>query len=102
VKADLISSGNFAEITRLTKESIFTMLGFEFAHLGINEKNKDKALNSANLLSHLFYFPIKNGPRNIVFKGGLFLNRYNHKGQVKIPPYTQYMSVFKILQSLLL
>ena len=36
----------------------------------------------------------KNRPRNFVFKGGLFLNRYNHKGQVKYSPYTQYMSVF--------
>ena len=26
---------------------------------------------------------------------GIFLNRYNHKGQVKISPYTRYMSVFK-------
>ncbi|GAG19057.1 unnamed protein product, partial [marine sediment metagenome] len=40
VKADLISSGSFSEITRITKEAISTMLGFEFAHLGINEENK--------------------------------------------------------------
>ena len=37
---------------------------------------------------------IKNRPRNFVFKGGLFQNRYNHKGQVKFSSYTQYMSVF--------
>ena len=61
VKPELISSGNFAEITRLTKEAISTMLGFEFAHLGINEKSEDKALNSANLLSRLFYLPVKEG-----------------------------------------
>ena len=36
----------------------------------------------------------KNRPRNIVFKGGLFCFRYNRKGQGKISPYTQYMSVF--------
>jgi len=65
VKANLISSGNFDEITRLTKEAVSTMLGFEFAHLGINEENKDKALNSANQLSHLFYFPIKKGTSSI-------------------------------------
>lgn len=59
VKPELISSGNFDEITRLTKEAVSTMLGFEFAHLGINEETKDKALNSANLLSRLFNFPIK-------------------------------------------
>jgi 2-dehydro-3-deoxyphosphogluconate aldolase/(4S)-4-hydroxy-2-oxoglutarate aldolase len=65
VKPELISSGNFDEITRLTKESISIMLGFEFAHLGINEENKDKALNSANLLSHLFYLTVNEGTTSV-------------------------------------
>ncbi len=65
VKPEFISSGNFAEITRLTREAVSTMLGFEFAHLGINEENKDKALNSANLLSHLFYFFVKEGVTSV-------------------------------------
>jgi len=71
VKPELISSSNFDEITRLTKEAISTMLGFEFAHLGINEDNKDKALNSANQLSRLFYLPVKEGASSI-FAGSDF------------------------------
>jgi len=71
VKPELISSGNFDEITRITKEAVSTMLGFEFTHLGINEETKDKALNSANQLSHLFYFPIKEGT-NSIFAGSGF------------------------------
>jgi len=71
VKANLISSGNFAEITRLTQEAISIMLGFEFAHLGINEETEDEALNSANLLSGLFYLPIKEGTSSI-FAGSDF------------------------------
>jgi len=71
VKPELISSGNFSEITRLTKEAISIMLGFEFAHLGINEENEDKALNSVNRLSHLFYLPIKEGTSSI-FAGSAF------------------------------
>jgi len=71
VKPDLISSGNFAEITRLTKEAVSIVLGFEFAHLGINEETKDKALNSANLLSGLFNFPLKKGTSSI-FAGSTF------------------------------
>jgi 2-dehydro-3-deoxyphosphogluconate aldolase/(4S)-4-hydroxy-2-oxoglutarate aldolase len=71
VKPELISSGNFAEITRLTKEAVSTMLGFEFSHLGINEETKDKALNSANQLSHLFYFSVKEGT-NSIFAGSGF------------------------------
>lgn len=78
VKPELISSGNFDEITRLTKEAISIMLGFEFAHLGINEEDEDKALNSANQLSHLFYLPVKEGTSS-VFAGPAFeviKNRY--------------------------
>ena len=71
VKPDLISSDNFAEITRLTREAVSTMLGFEFAHIGINEESRDKALNFANLLSHLFNFPLKEGT-NSIFAGSNF------------------------------
>jgi len=84
VKADLISSGSFDEITRITKEAISTMLGFEFAHLGINEDNKDKALNSANQLSHLFYLPVKEGTSSIFAGPGFevmkkqYLGKYGH------------------------
>ncbi len=84
VKVELISSGNFDEITRLTKEAVSIMLGFEFVHLGINEENKDKALNSAHLLSHLFYFPIKEGTSSIFADPGFeiikneFLGEHGH------------------------
>ena len=84
VKDNLISSGNFKEITRLTQEAVAVMLGFEFAHLGINEENEDKALNSASLLSHLFYFPIKEGTSSIFAGSGFevmkkqYLGKYGH------------------------
>jgi len=65
VKANLISSGNFEEVTRLTKESISTMLGFELAHLGINEEDNDHALQSANLFLQMFHFPVKEGNSSI-------------------------------------
>jgi len=81
VKPELISSGNFTEITRLTKEAISTMLGFEFAHLGINEENEDKALNSASLLSHLFYFPIKEGTSSIFAGPGFEVMKNQYLGK---------------------
>jgi len=81
VKADLISSGNFDEITRITKEAISTMLGFEFTHLGINEENKDKALNSANQLSNLFYFPIKEGTSSIFTGSGFEVMKNQYLGK---------------------
>jgi len=81
VKADLISSGNFNEITRITKEAISTMLGFEFAHLGINEENKDKALDSANQLSHLFYLPVKEGTSSIFAGPGFEVIKNKYLGE---------------------
>ena len=84
VKAELISSGNFSEITRLIKEAVAIMLGFELAHLGINEEDEDKALNSANLLSHLFYLPIKEGTSSVFAGSGFevvknrFLGEHGH------------------------
>jgi len=81
VKPELISSGNFTDITRLTKEAVSTMLGFEFAHLGINEENKDKALNSANQLSHLFYFPIKERTSSIFAGSGFEVIKNKYLGK---------------------
>ena len=81
VKPELISSGNFSEITRLTQEAVSTMLGFEFAHLGINEENKDKALDSVNLLSHLFYFPIKEGTSSIFAGSGFEVMKNQYLGK---------------------
>jgi len=50
-------------------------------------------VKSVRAFVYLLYY--KNRPRNIVFKGGLFQNRYNHKGQVKFSSYTTlYISVF--------
>ena len=81
VKPELISLGNFDEITRLTKEAISIMLGFEFAHLGINEEDEDKALNSANLLSHLFYLPIKEGTSSIFAGPGFEVMKKQYLGK---------------------
>jgi len=81
VKDSLISSGNFNEITRLTKEAVAIMLGFEFAHLGINEEDEDKALNSANLLSHLFYLPIKEGTSSIFAGPGFEVMKKQYLGK---------------------
>jgi 2-dehydro-3-deoxyphosphogluconate aldolase/(4S)-4-hydroxy-2-oxoglutarate aldolase len=80
VKADLISSGNFGEITRLTEEAVATMLGFEFTHLGINEETTEKALGSANLLSQLFSFPVKEGSSSVFAGTGFEVMKSKYLG----------------------
>jgi len=61
VKSELINEGSFNEITNLVKQAIATMLGFEFAHVGINMENEKDALQSASLLQKMFNFNVRNG-----------------------------------------
>jgi 2-dehydro-3-deoxyphosphogluconate aldolase/(4S)-4-hydroxy-2-oxoglutarate aldolase len=84
VKADLISSGRFDDIIRLVKEAVCKLLGFEFAHLGINEETEEKALGAANALSELFNFPVKEGTSSVLAGAGIevtkkpFLGKKGH------------------------
>ena len=68
---DLVSSGKSDEITKLAKEAVGIVLGFEFAHLGINNDTADKAFQDANFFSEFFYLPVKEGP-NSIFAGTRF------------------------------
>lgn len=61
VKTELISAGKFEEITALTKEAVRILLGFELAHVGLNEGNAENAGKSVELFSRLFHFPAVEG-----------------------------------------
>ena len=65
VKADLINDGNWDEITRLTKEAVNAMLGFELEHIGVNCENEDEAMQTAKLFELAFGFGIANGSSSI-------------------------------------
>ena len=65
VKPELISAGNFSEITQITKEAVQLMLGFEFAHLGINEENADSASKSGSTFADLFNFKVNDGSSSV-------------------------------------
>jgi 2-dehydro-3-deoxyphosphogluconate aldolase/(4S)-4-hydroxy-2-oxoglutarate aldolase len=81
VKADLIASGRFDEITKLTREAVSTMLGFAFAHLGINEESRDKASASATFLSNLFFFSVNEGANSIFASQGLEITKSPFPGK---------------------
>lgn len=68
VKGSLIDAGEFDKIVDLCKEAVASMLGFEFAHVGINTENEEAAMAVAEKFSKLFNFPIKNG-NSAVFAG---------------------------------
>jgi 2-dehydro-3-deoxyphosphogluconate aldolase / (4S)-4-hydroxy-2-oxoglutarate aldolase len=58
VKGELISAGKFEEITALTREAVRILLGFELAHVGLNEENGENASRDVELFSRLFRFPV--------------------------------------------
>ncbi len=60
-KESMIAAGKFDEITRLAREAVQISLGFELAHLGINESTADAALAGAETMARLFSFPVKVG-----------------------------------------
>lgn len=68
VKPDLINSGSFDEITRLSREAVQSMLGFELAHVGINGENADAAMATAKMFETMFGFSRKEG-NSSVFAG---------------------------------
>ncbi len=79
-----ISQHRFDEITRLAREAVAISLGFELAHVGINEASGESAMEAAQALSRAFLFPIKDGTSS-VFAGtgfeimkGPFLGTHGH------------------------
>ncbi len=54
VSRDLMASGKFEQITVLTKEAVTKILGFELAHVGINEKGENEADCTASTIAGLF------------------------------------------------
>ena len=81
VKSDLILSGNFPEITNLTKEAISTMLGFQMVHIGINEESTESALRSAQIISNNFYFQVKEGNSSVFAGLGFELMKKKYFGE---------------------
>lgn len=67
VKDSLIKAGKFDEITRLTREAVNTMLGFEVRHVGMNIDTKDKAAGMAADFKNIFGFERSDAPGQVGF-----------------------------------
>lgn len=81
VPSDIISTGNFEEITRLTKETVLKMLGFELGHIGINESSEDKAKSTADAFSTLFGFLQKDGKSSVFAGSGIEVMKSPYLGE---------------------
>lgn len=75
VKDELIKKGDFAEITRLVREAVSLMLGFDLAHIGINAKDSETALNIAKRFSDIFNLPLKEGNSSNFAGSGIEVNK---------------------------
>ena len=56
-----IKNGDWAGITAACKKAMDISLGFELAHVGVNNEDKDQAGASANVLGSIFGLPVKVG-----------------------------------------
>ena len=80
VKADLIASENWAEITRLCKEATVKLQGLELAHVGINLPDADAAANVADEFAKLG-LEIKNGNSSIFMNKEIEVMKKNYLGK---------------------
>lgn len=72
VKESYIDNDNWDEITKLTKQSVSTMLGLEIGHIGINHENAEQAKNTAAMLSLLLDKDVERESEKGMFVGGQF------------------------------
>lgn len=80
VKEDLIKDRNFNEITRLAREAVNKVLGFDVAHIGINTPDADSSFKTAKKFEDLFGFPIKEGNSSNFAGTGIEVNKSKGSG----------------------
>ncbi len=71
VKDELVKEKKWDEITALTRNAVNTMLGLEFAHIGINNDNAEEAAKGAKLFELMFGMPLRETSKSI-FTGNAF------------------------------
>jgi len=75
VRDEMIKKGNFSEITRLTREAINLILGFELAHIGINMPDADSSLTVTKKFVQMFNFSLKEGNSSNFAGPGIEVNK---------------------------
>ena len=75
VKDELIKKGDFAEITRLAREAVNLMLGFDMAHIGINSSDAGTSMDISKKFSNIFSLPLKEGNSSNFAGTGIEVNK---------------------------
>ncbi len=75
-----INNKNFGKITRIVKESIDILLGFELAHIGINTESEKESLAIAKMFTDTFGFNLKKGNSSNFSGTGIEVNKSKGPG----------------------
>lgn len=70
-----IKAQNFDAITKVVKESIDVLLGFELAHIGINAASEGESMSVAEAFAQGFGFAVKQGNSSNFAGGGIEVNK---------------------------
>lgn len=70
-----INAKNFGAITKVVKESINALLGFELGHIGINAADADASIGVAEMFETGFGFAIKQGNSSNFAGAGIEVNK---------------------------
>lgn len=80
-KTSDISNQNFAAITENAKKAIEILLGFEIAHIGINQDTEVAASSLAFNIHKAFSFPITEGDSSIFLSSHIEITKAKYPGQ---------------------
>ena len=80
VKADLIESENWAEITKLCKEAVQKLQGIQLSHVGVNLPDEASAMNAASDFAK-FGLAIKDSVSSIFMNNSIELSKGNATGK---------------------
>ena len=80
VKKDLVAAGKFDEITKLTRQAVEKMLGFEVRHVGVNLTSEAEAEELADKFADMFGFEKKVGNSSIFSGTGFELMKNGGRG----------------------
>jgi len=80
VKSDLIENENWQEITKLCKEAVVALHGFELVHIGLNADNADEAMKAAEMFA-FFGFAPKDGNSSIFNASCIEIMKGNGRGK---------------------
>ena len=79
-KAD-VTAGNFEKITQLCRDAVQAAMGFEVAHVGINNPDPAAAAAVSGAFRDAFGFAVKEGNSSIFASTGVEVMKSNYLGQ---------------------